>query len=108
MLKLTSLWHGGIVALAALLVISAAAIQVSQNQPAIASNGTCQTGTTLLERVETAAIGLMANPKKSKVMTFNCPSKIDIKTSDGSTLEEVNDFTYLGSLVTSSRADIGD
>ena len=48
MLKLTSLWHGGIVALAALLVISAAAIQVSQNQPAIASNGTCQTGTTFI------------------------------------------------------------
>ena len=63
---------------------------------------------TLLDRVETAAaaIGLMANPKKTKVMTFNCPSKIDIKTSDGSILEEVDDFTYLGSLVSSSRADI--
>ena len=48
----------------------------------------------------------MANPKKTKVMTFNCPSKIDIKTSDGSILEEVDDFTYLGSLVSSSRADI--
>ena len=62
----------------------------------------------LLDRVETAAaaIGLMANPKKTKVMTFNCPSKIDIKTSDGSILEEVDDFTYLGSLVSSSRADI--
>ena len=46
------------------------------------------------------------NPKKTKVMTFNCPSKIDIKTSDGSILEEVDDFTYLGSLVSSSRADI--
>ena len=44
---------------------------------------------TLLGRVETAAaaIGLMANPKKTKVMTFNCPSKIDLKTSDGSILE---------------------
>ena len=63
---------------------------------------------TLLDRVETAAaaIGLMANPKKTKMMTFNCPSKIDIKTSDGSILEEVDDFTYLGSLVSSSRADI--
>ena len=53
-----------------------------------------------------AAIDLMANPKKTKVMTFNSPSKIDIKTSDGSILEEVDDFTYLGSLVSSSRADI--
>ena len=36
---------------------------------------------TLLDRVETAAaaIGLMANPKKTKVMTLNCPSKINIK-----------------------------
>ena len=35
----------------------------------------------MLGRVETAAaaIGLMANPKKTKVMTFNCPSKIDKK-----------------------------
>ena len=35
---------------------------------------------TLLDRVETAAaaIGLMANPKKTKVMTFNCPSNLFI------------------------------
>ena len=62
----------------------------------------------MLDRVETAAaaIGLMANPKKTKVMTLNYPSEIDIKTSDGSILEEVDDFTYLGSPVSSSRADI--
>ena len=44
---------------------------------------------TLLDRVKTAsaAIGLNANPKKTEVMTFNCHSKIDINTSDGSTLE---------------------
>ena len=47
----------------------------------------------------------MANPKKTKVITFNCPSKIDIKTSDGSIRFPGNDFTYLGSLVSSSRAD---
>ena len=50
----------------------------------------------------------MANPKKTKVMTFNCPSKVDIITSDGSILEEVNDCIYLGSLVSSSRADIAE
>ena len=61
----------------------------------------------MLDRVETAAaaIDLMANPKKT-LMTFNCTSKIDIKTSDGSILEKVDDFTYLGTLVSSSRADI--
>ena len=32
---------------------------------------------TLLNRVESAeaAIGLIANPKKTKVITFNCPSE---------------------------------
>ena len=36
---------------------------------------------TLLDRVEseTADFGLMANPKKIKVMTFNCPKKLDTK-----------------------------
>ena len=54
---------------------------------------------TLLDRVEAAAaaIGLMANPTKHKVMTFNWPSKIDMKTSDGSIIEEVDDLTYSGS-----------
>ena len=39
-------------------------------------------------------------------MTFNCPTKVDINTSDGSILEEVDDLTYLWSLVSSTRADI--
>ena len=35
---------------------------------------------TLLDKVETAAvaIGLMANPNETKVMNFNCPSKMHI------------------------------
>ena len=35
---------------------------------------------TLLDRVKSvaAAIGLMANPKKTKVMTFNCLRKVGI------------------------------
>ena len=48
----------------------------------------------------------MANPKKTKIMAFNCPSKMDIKTSDGLKLKEIYEFTYLGSLVSSSKADI--
>ena len=39
-------------------------------------------------------------------MTFNCHIKVDIKTSEGSNFEEVDDFTYLGSLINSTRAGI--
>ena len=62
----------------------------------------------MLEKVESEAarVGLIANAKKTKVMAYNQPLPPQIKTSDGSTLEVVNDFTYLGSLVSSSFADI--
>ena len=68
-----------------------------------------QQAQTMLERVESAAatIGLLANPKKTKVMAFNCPNQVNIRTSDGSVLEVVSEFTYLGSLVSSPAADIG-
>ena len=49
-------------------------------------------------------ICLMVKPKKIKVMSLNCLSQADIKTSDG--FEEVNDFTYLGSIVSNPRKDI--
>ena len=60
----------------------------------------------MLDRVESAAaaIGLMANPKKTIEMIIN-PSNVDI-TSDCSIFEEVDDFTYLGFLLSSTRADI--
>ena len=48
----------------------------------------------------------MSNNSVSPSGETLCPSKIDIKTSDGSILEELDDVTYLGSLVSSSRADI--
>ena len=62
----------------------------------------------LLERVEAeaAGVGLMANAKKTKVMSYNQPVEPQIKTNDGSTLEIVNEFTYLGSQMSSSKADI--
>ena len=63
---------------------------------------------TLLSRVEAeaAGVGLMANPKKTKVIIFNQNGDNNIRTSDGSILEVVSEFTYLGSLVSSSEADI--
>ena len=53
-----------------------------------------QQAQTMLERVESAAatIGLLANPKKTKVMAFNCPNQVNIRTSDGSVLEVVSEF----------------
>ena len=63
---------------------------------------------TMLERVESeaAGVGLMANSKKTKVMSYNQPIEPRIQTNDGSTLEVVEDFTYLGSLVSSTFKDI--
>ena len=47
----------------------------------------------------------MANQKKTKVMTFNRPKQPEIRTNDGSKLELVDDFTYLGSQINSTIAD---
>ena len=63
---------------------------------------------TLFDRVEAAAasVWLMVNAKKAKVMCFNQPDKVLLDTADGTSLEIVGEFTYLGSLVSSSAADI--
>ena len=62
----------------------------------------------MLERVatEAAGVGLMANAKKTKVMSYNQPVEPKIKTSDGTILEIVKEFTYLGALVSSTFEDI--
>ena len=62
----------------------------------------------MLNRVETFAanVGLLANAKKTKVMAFNQKEDVEIKTSDGTKLEVIDEFTYLGSLMSSSIADI--
>ena len=44
--------------------------------------------------------------RKPFELTFNGPSIVHITTSDSSILEVVDDSTYLGSLVSSRRADI--
>ena len=61
----------------------------------------------LLSRVETSVgkVGLRMNAGKTKYMSFNHVSA-DIHTSDGTSLEEVTDFKYLGALMESSAKDI--
>ena len=62
----------------------------------------------LLNRVESSAahIGLVMNAKKTKVMAYNQTDKVKIMTTDGSQLEVVQDFKYLGSWIDSTEADI--
>ena len=60
-----------------------------------------------LLRVESAAgqIGLHLNESKTEFMSFNQPEG-DLLTLNGSKLDQVNDFLYLGSWVDSSQKDI--
>ena len=46
------------------------------------------------------------NTKKTKVMTFNTPESIVLKTADGKTLQDEKEFKYLGSLINLSEKDI--
>ena len=62
----------------------------------------------MLKRVENAAAGieLIANAKKTKTMSFNNSTQIEIKAKNGSTLEVIEELTYLGSLMSSTAADV--
>ena len=62
----------------------------------------------LLRNVENAAlrVGLHMNAKKTQFMVYNQPTRVKIHTVDGSCLEEVKDFKYLGSWVQSTEQDI--
>ena len=61
---------------------------------------------TLLHSLEQAAvgIGLHVNAHKTKYIYFNQTD--DISTLDGSSLKQVDKFTYLGSSVSSTEKDI--
>ncbi len=61
----------------------------------------------LLNRVETSAaqIGLSMNAKKTKVMAYNQSEEVKIMTTDGTQLEVVYDFKYLGSWFDNTEAD---
>ena len=62
----------------------------------------------LLSNVENAAlrVGLHVNAKKTQFMVYNQPTQVEIHTVDGSCLEEVKDFKYLGLWVQSTEQDI--
>ena len=51
-------------------------------------------------------VGLGLNAKKTKYISFNTPDDISIKTNDGTELEKVKDFKYLGSWVTETEKDM--
>ena len=46
------------------------------------------------------------NAKKTQFMVYNQPTCVEMHTVDGSCLEEVKDFKYLGSWVHSTEQDI--
>jgi len=62
----------------------------------------------MLSRVEDSAygVGLVMNAGKTKFMTYNIGDIVNIKAKDGSELERVDDFKYLGSWVDNSNKDI--
>jgi hypothetical protein len=58
-----------------------------------------------LER-QAAKIGLQINSKKTQYMCFNQPSDVPISSMNGSKLQQVQDFKYLGAWVASTSQDI--
>ena len=65
--------------------------------------------TELLHRVELAAanVGLFINVGKTKVMTLNINDQAgDLKSRSGETIENVDDFVYLGSWIEGTERDI--
>ena len=62
----------------------------------------------LLSRVERECkkVGLGINAKKTKALTFNTDNPSPLKTLDGTEIDWVNDFKYLGSWVESTEKDI--
>ena len=60
----------------------------------------------LLLRVECKKVGLHLNTENTKVMAFNTPESIVLKTADGLTLQVEKDFKYFCSWINSSEKDI--
>ena len=68
-----------------------------------------KSATELLHRVEMAAanIGLFINVGKTKVMTLNMGDQAgDLPSRSGETIENVEDFVYLGSWISGTEKDI--
>ena len=55
---------------------------------------------------ESFILGLSMNVKKTKVMAYNQNEEVKIMTTDGSQLEVVYDFKYLGSWIDNTEADL--
>ena len=70
-------------------------------------SGEIQQAQELLQRVEKSVgkVGLKMNVGKTKFMSFNHKNTI-IKTNNGTDLEEVDDFKYLGAWMASTEKDI--
>ena len=62
----------------------------------------------LLKRVETESlnIDLKANAKKTKHQVYNQPEPFHIVNLDRTILEIIYDFKYLGSMTSSTKADV--
>ena len=46
------------------------------------------------------------NAKKTKVMALNQPTPVQTETLDGTQLEQVEDYKYPGSMVSSTEKDL--
>jgi hypothetical protein len=55
---------------------------------------------------QAAKIGLQINFKKTQYMTFNQTSNATVCTMNGSKLQQVQDFNYLGAWIASTSQDI--
>ena len=51
-------------------------------------------------------VGLLLYTRKTRVMAFNTPESIVLKSADGQTLQVEKDLKYLGSWINSSEKDI--
>ena len=62
----------------------------------------------LMKRVKTESlsIGLKASAKKTKYQVYNQPEPVQIAMLDGTILEVINDFKYLGSMTSSTEVDV--
>ena len=54
---------------------------------------------------ESVKVGLQLNDKKTKIITYNQESTVEITSRSGKTLKVVNNFKYLGSWMESSEKD---
>ena len=57
-------------------------------------------------KTESLSIGLKANAKKTKCQVYTQPEPVQIVTLDGTILEVINDFRYLGSMTRNTKADL--